>query len=54
MESASAEAPWLIIKNLDQDERGHRDRCPTTSTIICSQQFDERAARQRKIDPGGP
>ena len=44
----AAEAPWLIIKNLDHDERGHRDRCPTTSTTICSQQLDEGAARQRR------
>ena len=49
----AAEAPWLIIKNLDQGERGRSDRFPTTSTTMCSQPFDERAALPRKIDPGG-
>jgi hypothetical protein len=49
----SREAPWLI-KNLDRDERGHWDRCPTTSTTICGQQFDEGAARQRRNGLSGP
>src|ERR1700752_4960887 len=41
MESASA-GPWLIIKNLDQDERRHRDRCRTTSMTICSRHLAQR------------
>jgi hypothetical protein len=49
----SREAPWLI-KNLDRDERGHRDRCPMTSTTIYGQQFDEREGPPRGIDPSGP
>jgi hypothetical protein len=46
MESACRRAPWLIIKNLDQDERGHQDRCRTTSMTICGQHLDEGDARQ--------
>jgi hypothetical protein len=50
----AAEAPWLIIENLDQDERSHRDRCPTISTTIYGQQFDEEGGQPRTIGPNGP
>jgi hypothetical protein len=54
IESASAEAPWLIIKNLDQDERNARGSYRTISTTIYGQQFDEGAARPRTIGLSGP
>ena len=50
----AAGAPWLIIKNLGRDERGHWVRCPTTSTTICGHQFDEGAAQQRRNNLSGP
>jgi hypothetical protein len=52
-ESAAREAPWLI-KNLDRDERSHRDRCPTISTTIYGQQLDEEGGRPGRIGPSGP
>jgi hypothetical protein len=50
----ATQAPWLIIKNLDQDGRGQRDRYPMTSTTICGQHLDEGAARQRGNGLSGP
>ena len=44
----AAEAPWLIIKNLDQDERGHWDRCPTISTTICGHTVRRRGRPAKK------
>jgi hypothetical protein len=50
----AAEAPWLIIENLDQDERDRWDRGQTISTTICAPQFGEKADQPRRIDPSGP
>jgi hypothetical protein len=50
----AAEAVWLIIKNLDQDERNARGSYRTISTTIYGQQFDEGAARQRRNRLSGP
>jgi hypothetical protein len=50
----AAEAPRLIIEDLDQDERDRWDRCQTISTTICAPQFGEKADQPRRIDPSGP
>src|SRR5579871_53784 len=50
----AAGTPWLVIKNLGRDERGHWVRCPTTSTTIYGHQFDEGAAQPRRNNLSGP
>jgi hypothetical protein len=53
LESAFCEAPWLN-KNLDRDDRGNSDRCPTISTTISGARFDEGEGPPRGSGPSGP
>jgi hypothetical protein len=50
----ATEAPWLIIKNLDRDERSHRGRYTTISTTIYVRLFEEGGGRPRRIGQNGP
>jgi hypothetical protein len=49
----AAEAPWLIIENLDQNKRDRWGRCQTISTTICAPLFGEQAGQPRRNDPSG-
>jgi hypothetical protein len=44
----AAEAPWLIIENLDQNKRDRWGRYQTISTTICAPLFDEQARPAKK------
>jgi hypothetical protein len=45
----AAEVPWLI-KDLDRDERGSRDRCPTISTTISGDWPEEVPITEAEIE----
>jgi hypothetical protein len=41
----AVEAPWLITKNLDRDDRGHRNGCPTISMTKAIREAEQQFRR---------